>query len=256
MAAKGDVTLRRVSSALTEQLDELLAAARSGTGATLPPSTARDLIGQVLFLVTDVLQTLTRPTNTRPGVLSDHLRDRQRAESTIRDVIHAVVGTDPGEALVPQAERLVSDVRAALGADSLPATVDSLFGVVRLVDYLRGVLVEAVACALRFRCRRSPGASTEASRALAQVLAHRHPGAVIEVRVPPATAVQVSAAGAGPSHTRGTPPNVVETDPDIFCALATGLRRWDVELAAHRVSASGSQAHEVAEMLPVISLSR
>ncbi|MGH3827745.1 MAG: sterol carrier family protein, partial [Pseudonocardiaceae bacterium] len=43
-------------------------------------------------------------------------------------------------------------------------------------------------------------------RTLAQVA----PGATVEVRVPPFAAVQCV---AGPRHTRGTPPNLVETTP-------------------------------------------
>ena len=39
------------------------------------------------------------------------------------------------------------------------------------------------------------------------------------MRVPPFVAVQ---AIAGPRHTRGTPPNVVETDPLTWLRLATG----------------------------------
>lgn len=256
MAARGDATLRRVSGALVEQLDALVLAAGSSEGPSMPPSTARDLVGQVLFLVTDALQTLTCPTNTRAGALQAHLADRQQAEATVRGVIRSVVGADSAQTLLPQAARLLGDLRAALATDALPATVDSLFGVARLVDYLRGALVEAVAGALRFRCPRHPAALTEASRALAQALEQRHPGSVIEVRVPPATAVQLGALGAGPTHTRGTPPNVVETDPDTFCALATGLRAWADELAAHRVQASGSQVGALPSMLPVINLSR
>ena len=49
-----------------------------------------------------------------------------------------------------------------------------------------------------------------AVRTLAEILAAQAPGRSVEVRVPPFVAVQ---AVAGPRHTRGTPPNVVETDP-------------------------------------------
>src|SRR6478735_8908552 len=46
-------------------------------------------------------------------------------------------------------------------------------------------------------------------RYLLQLLAEKSPGHSVEVRVPPFGAVQVV---EGPRHTRGTPPNVVETD--------------------------------------------
>ena len=49
-------------------------------------------------------------------------------------------------------------------------------------------------------------------------LAADAPGRSVEVRVPPFGAVQCV---AGPRHTRGTPPNVVETDARTWLALAT-----------------------------------
>ena len=71
--------------------------------------------------------------------------------------------------------------------------------------------------------RRSPGRAGHATvRLLAEILAAQAPGRSVEVRVPPFVAVQ---AIAGPRHTRGTPPNVVETDPMTWLRLATG-RDW------------------------------
>ena len=80
-----------------------------------------------------------------------------------------------------------------------------------------------------------------------QRLAEDVPGNSVEVRVPPFAAVQ---AVPGPRHTRGTPPNVVETDPATWLALATGRLRWDDPDTARRVSASGSRA-DLAAFLPV-----
>ena len=54
------------------------------------------------------------------------------------------------------------------------------------------------------------------------------PGNAVEVRVPPDGAVQ---AVEGPRHTRGTPPNVVETDAQTWLALATGALTWDDAVA-------------------------
>ncbi|MGD8215613.1 sterol carrier family protein [Aestuariimicrobium sp. Y1814] len=256
MAAAGDRTLRRVAAATIDQLEKLLPDDGGRPSVQRPPSTGRAQCGEVLFLLTDALQTLELGTNVRPGTLADHLYDREHSEHVIQDVIGLVTGTDGATALTPQAERLWADLRAALSSPNLPAVVDSLFGTVWLVDYLRGVLIDAVASAVRFRCEVVPAALTEAVRALGSVLAARHPGAVIEVRVPPAVAVQVGAFGEGPRHTRGTPPNVVELEPATFFALATGARTWRGEVAEHRVMASGAQADALARMLPVINLSR
>src|ERR1700709_418440 len=59
-----------------------------------------------------------------------------------------------------------------------------------------------------------------AVRLTARTLAAEAPGASVEVRIPPFIAVQCI---AGPRHTRGTPPNVVETDPRTWLRLGTGL---------------------------------
>ncbi|KRC61234.1 hypothetical protein ASE14_09980 [Agromyces sp. Root81] len=82
-----------------------------------------------------------------------------------------------------------------------------------------------------------------------QLLAEEAPGGTVEVRVPPFGAVQCI---EGPKHTRGTPPNVVETDVSTWLALATGTLTWADARAAGRVHASGQRA-DLSEVLPVIS---
>jgi hypothetical protein len=83
-----------------------------------------------------------------------------------------------------------------------------------------------------------------------RALASDAPGRTVEVRVPPFAAVQCV---AGPRHTRGTPPNVVETDPRTWLELATGLVDWTTALAGGRVSASGTRA-DLAQWLPLLRL--
>jgi hypothetical protein len=73
----------------------------------------------------------------------------------------------------------------------------------------------------------------------ARWLAQQVPGRSVELRVPPHVAVQCV---PGPRHTRGTPPNVVETDPATWLRLATGELAWAEALADGRVSASGNRA--------------
>jgi hypothetical protein len=65
--------------------------------------------------------------------------------------------------------------------------------------------------------------------------------------VPPYAAVQCI---EGPRHTRGTPPNVVETDPVTWIMLATGRLTWAEASAAGRVMASGVRA-DLSAVLPV-----
>ena len=78
-----------------------------------------------------------------------------------------------------------------------------------------------------------------AVRWLLQVLADGEPGATVEVRVPPFGAVQFR---EGLSHTRGTPPHVVETDPATLIRLATGVPSWDEAVAGALLSALGRPA--------------
>ena len=89
---------------------------------------------------------------------------------------------------------------------------------------------------------------TTAVRYTLEELADRAPGNSVEVRVPPAGAVQ---AVAGPRHTRGTPPNVVETDAMTWVALATGDITWADAMAEGLVHASGERA-DLTEFLPVV----
>ncbi|WP_229789731.1 sterol carrier family protein [Pilimelia terevasa] len=98
---------------------------------------------------------------------------------------------------------------------------------------------------------KSPGSATlrEAVRALLAVLAAAAPGRAVEVRVPPYGAVQ---CGAGPRHTRGTPPNVVEVDPLTWVLLATGHLSWSDATAAGRVRASGVRA-DLSVFLPLLT---
>src|SRR6202047_1407845 len=58
-----------------------------------------------------------------------------------------------------------------------------------------------------------------AVRLTARTLAAAAPGASVEVRIPPFVAVQCI---SGPQHRRGTPPNVVETDPRTWLRLGGG----------------------------------
>jgi hypothetical protein len=78
-------------------------------------------------------------------------------------------------------------------------------------------------------------------------LAARAPGRSVEVRVAPHGVVQCV---EGPRHTRGTPANVVETDPPTWLALVVGQLTWPEALGSGRLRASGSRA-DVSAWLPL-----
>jgi hypothetical protein len=113
--------------------------------------------------------------------------------------------------------------------------------------------VEAVEDWLRDDTRPAPSRAELAAavRLTARTLAAQAPGASVEVRVPPFVAVQCI---SGPRHTRGTPPNVVETDPRTWLLLATGLLAVTDASAAGALQLSGSRAGEIQTWLPLVRL--
>ena len=79
-------------------------------------------------------------------------------------------------------------------------------------------------------------------------LAARAPGRSVEVRVPPFGVVQCV---EGPRHTRGTPPNVVETDAETWLRLVTGTTTWSEALAEGVLRVSGTRA-DLSPLLPLV----
>jgi hypothetical protein len=108
--------------------------------------------------------------------------------------------------------------------------------------------VRAVLAAMDGGVAARPEALRAAVTFLLGVLADRAPGRAVEVRVPPYAAVQCI---GGPRHTRGTPPNVVETDPVTWITLAAGRARWAQAVATGKVRASGPRA-DLSAWLPLL----
>jgi hypothetical protein len=133
----------------------------------------------------------------------------------------------------------VNAQRAALGQSAWDGPVT--------VPALGRAAVTTVLAALGAGADPVRDATRAAVRFLLDALAERAPGRAVEVRVPPFAAVQCV---AGPRHTRGTPPNVVETDPVTWLELATGRLDWPAAMAAGRVRASGPRA-DISAYLPL-----
>lgn len=93
---------------------------------------------------------------------------------------------------------------------------------------------------------RDPQILSEVKATLA-ALEKKVPGRAIEVRVPPYGAIQ---CGEGPTHTRGTPPNVIEMDAQTWLALARGECTWADAMDEGKISASGVRA-DLSAYLPV-----
>jgi Bacterial SCP ortholog len=88
----------------------------------------------------------------------------------------------------------------------------------------------------------------DAVRALLAHLATTAPGRSVEVRVPPYGAIQCV---EGPRHTRGTPPNTVETDPVTFLQLAAGRVDWAAAVSDGRIRASGIRS-DISALFPIV----
>jgi uncharacterized protein (TIGR03083 family) len=158
-------------------------------------------------------------------------------------------------------QRLVDELaRLHQGLDALRGVnvvVAGTRGPIRVNDLLRTRANELIAHSIdagrsipgRPGPELEPAALKIAVRMLAEVLADRYPGRSVEVRVPPYAAVQI---GDGPVHKRGTPPNVVETDPATFVALATGRTGFVDAFDAGVVRASGARA-DLSAYFPVLA---
>ena len=81
-------------------------------------------------------------------------------------------------------------------------------------------------------------------------LAEQFPGQSVEVRVPPAGAVQIL---EGVKHRRGTPAAIVEMSMSTWLQLVCGKISWKAAVEQGLVDASGERA-SLAQLLPLSSL--
>jgi uncharacterized protein (TIGR03083 family) len=184
---------------------------------------------------------------------------RAGAETIARSAVRAAAGRTAVEVRA-DLDRALEDARADRDSSrgAVAGPVSAPRGPLSGLDWVRTRIVELVVHSddlSRSVAAREPvplerGAVAEAVRTLAGVLAERHPGRSVELRVPPYAAIQLSPDGGGTRHTRGTPPNVVETDPLTFLRLAAGRTDWATAVAAGAVLASGTRA-DLSAVLPV-----
>jgi uncharacterized protein (TIGR03083 family) len=139
---------------------------------------------------------------------------------------------------------------ALLAVDSHPpdTVIRQLTGDHTLRDATVFRLIEAVVHGLDVGIQPEPRALKLVVKELTAVLAQRHPGKSVEVRVPPYTAVQCV---EGPRHTRGTPPNVVEADPVAWVLVCSGRAAWPELVRTGQIRASGERS-DLSALLPVI----
>jgi Bacterial SCP ortholog len=135
----------------------------------------------------------------------------------------------------------VNEQRAALGMPPLQRAGLSLAAAGRAA-------VESVRAAVAAGSHPQRAALRTAVGYTLSLLAELAPGRAVEVRVPPVAAIQCV---PGPRHTRGTPPNVVETDPLTWLDLAEGRLDWPTAVGSGRLRASG-QRSDISGYLPLL----
>ncbi|MEW2161479.1 sterol carrier family protein [Streptomyces sp. NPDC007084] len=216
--------------------------------------TVRDLAAHVTSAVESVSRALDRPEPTARELspLDWPFATAARAADIADDTRDLAARTPDLDALYADAGRRIAERLATATDGRLLATRT---GAMTLADYLVTRTVELVVHTDDLN-RAVPGldipydrqALAACTRLLADALAVKAPGASTEVRVPPYAVVQCV---QGPRHTRGTPPNVVETDPLTWIRLATGRTEWKTALDEAKVSASGERA-DLAALLPLM----
>ncbi|MGK5531601.1 sterol carrier family protein [Streptomyces sp. URMC 129] len=253
----------RVRDALLAQAEFVRLAAHGLTAeqqakpSGLPGWTVHTLLAHIARQIDALPRLLAEPAPaaTRPAIDLDRWAvstagiadDLDRA--TRRD---AEARPDQVAAIDAAAEEMEAVLETALREDVL---IPLPFGPMRALDFSVTRIVELVvhsddltrATGVAVRLDRQALACTV--RVLADALAAKAPGASTEVRIPPFAAVQCL---PGPRHTRGTPPNVVETDPVTWVRLATGRTTWHAVTATGRLRASGERAAALAAELPVL----
>ncbi|MDQ2836858.1 MAG: maleylpyruvate isomerase family mycothiol-dependent enzyme [Actinomycetota bacterium] len=227
-----------------------------GRPSVLPGWDVRLLTGHLLLIHDGLLRLVERPTDSTPlpphEFVSHYRRDVEDLDAATTET---AADRTPDE-LLTGLDQAIRDLRRRL-AEPLPRVIDTPRGPSAVTDFLSTRVIELVVHSddlSRSLAEREPvplerKATAIAIRSLTSMLAERYPGRSVEVRVPPYAAVQCI---AGPRHTRGTPPNVVETDPLTFLQLATGRLDWAQALSGGLVRASGSRA-DLSDQLPLLS---
>ncbi|MGI8680505.1 MAG: sterol carrier family protein [Jatrophihabitans sp.] len=235
--------------------------------AELPPETfaapsvlagldIRTMVGH-LVLVRDGLvdQLGTRESSAAVPVAAFVLRYRPAAAAIAERTRATTADHSPAELI----GRLRDVHRFAAAAEGVAdrTVIRTARGAITALDWVRTRLVELVVhCDDLSRSLperptlplHRPALAT-AVRTLAEILAAQAPGRSVEIRVPPFVAVQ---AIAGPRHTRGTPPNVVETDPLTWLRMATGRTTFHEAEASGKLRATGTRA-DLTNHLPVLA---
>ncbi|MCX4982288.1 maleylpyruvate isomerase family mycothiol-dependent enzyme [Streptomyces sp. NBC_00572] len=213
--------------------------------------TVRELAAHLTMVLASMTRKLAEPEPARRELaLLDWPLATVTGAASIDEDTRAIDTADLPALFAETAERY----EAAIAGVADERLVPTRFGAMTLADFLVTRTVELVVHTDDLNAATGAGvpfdrqALAACTRLLADALAAEAPGGAVEVRIPPYAVVQCV---EGPRHTRGTPPNVVETDPLTWIRLATGRARWAIELDEARVSASGERA-DLKDLLPLM----
>jgi uncharacterized protein (TIGR03083 family) len=227
----------------------------------LPEWSVRQLAGHLVLVHAGLAQSLDKPTKEVALPIHEFVtRYRRDVEMIMAATLEASAG-QTGPEVLARLESATDDLAARLDAGvEMSRVISTRRGPTTIEDYVATRIIELVIHTDDLNrslpevqpaeLRRS--ALSRCTRTLTGILADRHPGRSVEVRVPPYAAVQCAIGDPGPTHTRGTPPNVVETDPLTFLRLATGRLGWSEAVADGSVHASGLRAN-LSPVLPLLS---
>lgn len=229
-------------AAFTAQSDVVLGWAASAdltADSPLPGWTVRVVLAH-LMLATERLAGAT-PGSGKPVPMADYV-------GTYGDSAAYIAGAAAGAPGDPRL-RFEAAAAAVCHRDAWPATVIMWDDSLAAADAVVTRVIELVVHGLDLGIEPDRGALGVTVRALTGVLATRHPGRAVELRVAPFAAVQVL---AGTVHRRGTPTAVVSCDPVPWVRLATGRLSWPEAEAAGSLTARGERS-DLSAYLPLLS---
>ncbi|MET8568120.1 sterol carrier family protein [Streptomyces sp. NPDC004783] len=217
--------------------------------------TVRDLVAHIGMALTALHRAVDRPAPPRQDVqVVEWPFTTAAGSAAIADFTRTLAAEHPD--LDTYLADIEESLRALLAEHPGSRLLETNAGALPLDDYLVTRTVELIvhtddlnAAVPGLAIPHDRQALAACTRLLADALAVKAPGGSTEVRVPPYAVVQCV---EGPRHTRGTPPNVVETDPLTWIRLATGRLAWADAVADAKVSASGERA-DLGGLLPLLS---
>ena len=216
------------------------------------------LVTHLARVHSSVLDVLARPVTGPPELTA---RDyfgvaRSYAPDVSRLAGEQAAGKTPVQLREGLAEACAAGVTALAETDE-HRVVQTRGGAMTLRELTWTRLVEQVVHVLDLRAALladeaqawlSPSGMTLACRLIAERAVDAEPGGAVELRVPPRVAVQL---GAGSKHTRGTPPNTVETDQVTFVELAAARISWADAVRTGRLRVKGDRA-DLSRLLPLL----